>query len=66
MDHGDAYSIADIAIFPWVNVLGTFYEAGDLVGLGEYAGVTRALREFLERPAVIRGVDVPKRPKRPG
>ena len=29
---GDAYSIADIAIFPWINVLNTFYQAADLVG----------------------------------
>src|SRR5579859_5140404 len=36
---GDAYTIADIAIFPWINVLNTFYEAGDLTGLARYEHV---------------------------
>ena len=58
---GDAYTIADIAIFPWINVLNTFYEAGDLVGLAEYRHVMRGLDAFLARPAVVRGLDIPKR-----
>jgi GST-like protein len=58
---GDAYTIADIAIFPWINVLNTFYEAGDLVGLAEFEHVMRGLRAFLARPAVVRGLDIPKR-----
>ena len=62
---GDAYTIADIAIFPWVNVLNTFYEAGDLVGLAHYEHVMRALQTFLARPAVVRGLDIPKRPQQP-
>src|SRR6202166_3385161 len=60
---GDAYTIADIAIFPWINVLNTFYEAGDLTGLAHYEHVMRSLGAFLARPAVIRGLDIPKRPK---
>ena len=62
---GDAYTIADIAIFPWVNVLNTFYEAGDLVGLAHYEQVMRGLDTFLARPAVGRGLDIPKRPQEP-
>jgi GST-like protein len=58
---GDAYTIADIAIFPWINVLNTFYEAGDLVALAEYRHVMRGLAAFLARPAVVRGLDIPKR-----
>jgi GST-like protein len=58
---GDAYTIADIAIFPWINVLNTFYEAGDLVGLAQYRHVMRGLDAFLARPAVVRGLDIPKR-----
>jgi GST-like protein len=58
---GDAYTIADIATFPWINVLKTFYEAGDLVGLAEYRHVMRGLDAFLARPAVVRGMDIPKR-----
>jgi GSH-dependent disulfide-bond oxidoreductase len=60
---GDAYTIADIAIFPWVNVLNTFYEAGNLVGLADFSHVTRALNAFVARPAVVRGLDIPPRPK---
>src|ERR1043165_1932623 len=33
---GDEYTIADIAIFPGVNTLISFYGAGDLVGFGHY------------------------------
>jgi GST-like protein len=60
---GDAYTIADIAIFPWVNVLNTFYEAGNLVGLADFSHVTRALNAFMARPAVVRGLVIPPRPK---
>jgi GST-like protein len=59
----DEYSIADIAIFPWVRTLGTFYEAGDLVGMAEYPAVNRALAAFVARPAVARGLNIPERPK---
>jgi GSH-dependent disulfide-bond oxidoreductase len=58
---GDEYSIADIATFPWIRNLAGFYEAGDLVGIADYANVARALRTFVERPAVIRGLGIPAR-----
>ncbi|MGH8140028.1 MAG: glutathione binding-like protein [Steroidobacteraceae bacterium] len=58
---GDAYSIADIATFPWVRNLIGFYEAGALVGIGDFPHVTRALDAFVARPAVARGLDIPKR-----
>ncbi len=58
---GDAYGIADIATFPWVNNLIGFYDAGDLVGIAEFPQVTRALRAFLARPAVIKGLGIPAR-----
>jgi GST-like protein len=58
---GDAYTIADIAMFPWVNTLVGFYEAGELVGIADFQHVRRTLAAFLARPAVIRGVDIPKR-----
>lgn len=57
---GDAYTIADIATFPWVNNLIGFYGAGDLVGIADLANVTRVLRAFLERPAVARGREIPR------
>ena len=60
---GDDYSIADIAIFPWINVLKGFYDAGALVGLDDFPQVLRVLAAFLARPAVIRGLNIPKRPE---
>jgi GST-like protein len=58
---GDAYTIADIATFPWVRNLIGFYGAGDLVKIAEFANVTRALDAFVARPAVKRGLEIPKR-----
>ena len=59
---GEEYTIADMAIFPWVNTLISFYEAGDLVGIADFAHVRHALGAFLARPAVIRGMTIPRRP----
>ena len=59
---GDDYSIADIAIFPWVRTVRDFYKAGDLVGLDEFDNVNGALDRFLARPAVQRGLVNPPRP----
>ena len=59
---GDAYSIADIATFPWVRNLMGFYEAGELVGIENFPHVTRVLEAFVARPAVARGLEIPKRP----
>ncbi|RMX06044.1 glutathione S-transferase [Corticibacter populi] len=56
----DAYSIADIAIFPWVRNLVGFYGAGDLVGFGDFANVQHVLDAFVVRPAVQRGLAVPR------
>ncbi len=58
----DEYGIADIATFPWVRNLIGFYEAGELVGFNAYPNVARALQAFVARPAVARGLTIPKRP----
>ncbi|WP_140626156.1 glutathione S-transferase N-terminal domain-containing protein [Methylibium rhizosphaerae] len=58
---GSEYGIADIATFPWINNLIGFYGAGDLVGFAEFGQVRRALAAFLARPAVQRGLQIPKR-----
>ncbi len=58
---GDTYTIADMAVFPWVRNLIGFYGAGDLVGIGEFPHVTRALAAFVARPAVARGLAIPRR-----
>jgi GST-like protein len=59
---GADYSIADIAIFPWVRNLVGFYEAGERVGFHDFAEVARVLAAFVQRPAVVRGLDIPPRP----
>ena len=56
---GSEYTIADMAIFPWVRNLVEHYGAGDLVGWGDFAQVRRALAAFVARPAVQRGLVVP-------
>lgn len=57
---GDDYSIADIATFPWVRNLIGFYGAGELVGIERFANVQRVLAAFVARPAVARGLEIPK------
>lgn len=58
---GDDYTIADIATFPWVRNLVGFYEAGELVGFADFPNVARVLAAFVARPAVTRGLEIPKR-----
>lgn len=58
---GEDYTIADIATFPWINNLVGFYGAGELVGFDAFTHVARSLKAFLARPAVARGLDIPKR-----
>jgi GST-like protein len=57
---GDDYSIADIAIFPWVRNLVVSYGAGELVGYERFSQVARVLEAFVARPAVERGLLIPK------
>jgi GST-like protein len=59
---GDEYTIADMATFPWVRNLVGFYEAGELVEIEKFPNVRRVLESFVARPAVARGLDIPKRP----
>ncbi|HXS51064.1 MAG TPA: glutathione S-transferase C-terminal domain-containing protein [Usitatibacter sp.] len=58
---GGEYTIADIATFPWVRNLVGFYGAGELVEFDRFTNVKRALDAFVQRPAVQRGLAIPKR-----
>ena len=58
---GADYTIADIAVFPWIRNLVGFYEAGELVGFDDFAEVKRVLAAFVARPAVVRGLAIPAR-----
>ena len=53
------YSIADIAIAPWLRSFRDFYKAGDLVAWDELKHVPAYLDRFLARPAVVRGLAIP-------
>jgi GST-like protein len=59
---GDEYTIADISLLGWVRNLIGFYEAAELVEYGELRAVPAWLGRALARPAVQRGLAVPKRP----
>jgi len=59
---GDDYTIADIASLGWVRNLNGFYGAGDLVDWASLKHVPRWLEAGLARPAVQRGLEIPKRP----
>ncbi len=59
---GDDYTIADIASLGWVRNLVGFYGAGDLVDWASLKHVPRWLEAGRARPAVQRGLEIPKRP----
>jgi GST-like protein len=54
---GDAYSIADIAVWPWYGglVRGQIYDAAEFLQVQEYTHVQRWAAAIAERPAVQRG-----------
>ncbi|WP_375688819.1 glutathione S-transferase N-terminal domain-containing protein [Pseudooceanicola sp. LIPI14-2-Ac024] len=54
------YSIADIAIAPWLQAL-DFYEAKDLVGWDGFANLQPYVDRFAARPAVQSGSNIPAR-----
>ncbi len=56
---GDEYTIADIAILPWVRNLVGFYGAGELVEFSRFKNIARVLEAFVARPAVARGLTIP-------
>lgn len=57
----DEFSIADIAVAPWLRSLRDGYKATHLVGWDGLRHVPAYLERFLARPAVQRGLAVPKR-----
>ena len=55
------YSIADIALAPWLNAL-DFYGAREVVGWSDHANLVAYVDRFYARPAVERGKNTPPRP----
>jgi GST-like protein len=60
MDQG--YGIADISMLGWVRNLIGFYEARELVAYDQLKHVPAWLERCLARPAVQRGLNIPRRP----
>jgi GSH-dependent disulfide-bond oxidoreductase len=58
---GAEYTVADIATLGWVRNLVGFYGAGHLTGFDTYQNVAAWLERGLARPAVQRGLEIPKR-----
>ena len=58
---GAEYTIADIATLGWVRNLIGFYGARHLVGFDEFPNVAAWLERGLARPAVQRGLEIPRR-----
>lgn len=58
---GAHYTIADMAVLPWVRTLIENYEATELLGLVNYPNVLRVLAAWKARPAVQRALNVPAR-----
>jgi GST-like protein len=59
---GEDYTIADIALVGWVRNLIGFYEAREIVQYDVLKSVPAWLERCLARPAVQRGLGIPKRP----
>ena len=55
------YTIADMAIVPWLGALRDFYKVGDIVGWNDLKNVPAYLERFLARPAVQKGRAIPAR-----
>jgi GSH-dependent disulfide-bond oxidoreductase len=58
----DEYTIADISMLGWVRNLVGFYGAREIVEFDSFKNVPAWLERGLARPAVQRGVNIPRRP----
>lgn len=58
---GQAYSIADVASWPWVRSFVGFYEGGDLVGYDDFKNIHGWFARCSERPASVASINIPPR-----
>jgi len=58
---GADYTIADIAIFPWIRGAKLFYEAGEAMEMDSMPSVMAWLERCIARPASVRGLEIPAR-----
>ncbi len=52
------YSVADMAVAPWLRTIRVNYDAETETGMADFANVQAYLARFLDRPAVQRGLTV--------
>jgi GST-like protein len=55
------YTIADMAIGPWLNTLRNFYKAAEIAGWDQLKNVPAYLDRILARPAMQRAMNIPAR-----
>ena len=58
---GEDYTIADIALWPWLRTINGFYEAGKLVGIDRFPNVLAYADRCQARPASLKAVNIPAR-----
>ena len=58
---GDEYTIADIALWPWVRTLGGFYDASEELELEKLEAVNIWYNKCMERPASEKATNIPAR-----
>jgi len=57
----DEYSIADIAIWPWISTMTGFYDAADIVGMDNFKAVNEWHARCIDRPASQTAPNIPPR-----
>ena len=60
---GDEYTIADIALFPWVRSAKIFYKAGEAFGMDDLPNTMAWMERCIARPASEIGLNRPPRPE---
>ena len=55
----NTFSIADIAVAPWLNALINAYDAAEMTDLNEHNHVLAYMERFNARPAVLKGSKIP-------
>ena len=58
---GDEYTIADIALWPWIKTLDGFYDAADELELDSFTAIGPWLDACFSRPASQKAVNIPSR-----
>ena len=58
---GSEYTIADIALWPWIKTLGVFYDASDELELDTFPAIGEWLDKCSERPASKKAINIPAR-----